>query len=208
MEAGFNTAMQKTSAQTRRERLATMIQEKTQGNKAVFAQLVGKKASQISDMLSGSKSFGEKVARDIERKTGYPERWLDGDVSMPAPERPPGKVPLLTWQQLGQALQTQELEWIATVASVTPHMFALRVEGESMEPRCPPGTILIVDPDREATHGNYVIARDGVECTFKQYVKDGSDWYLKPLNDRYPVKRFRTEMSICGVVVLMQLAMV
>jgi SOS-response transcriptional repressor LexA len=35
--------------------------------------------------------------------------------------------------------------------------------------------------------------------TFKQLVKDGADWYLKPLNERYPIKPLGKN-KIVGVV--------
>lgn len=35
--------------------------------------------TQIADMLSGTKSFGEKVARKLEALAKMPELWLDRD---------------------------------------------------------------------------------------------------------------------------------
>jgi len=45
-----------------------------------------------------------------------------------------------------------------------------------------------------------VIAKNGDDATFKQLVKDGSDWLLKPLNDRYPIKPLESPCKIIGVV--------
>lgn len=44
---------------------------------------IGKKANQVSDLLSGSASFGEKVARSIEAYAGLPDKWLDDDSDLP-----------------------------------------------------------------------------------------------------------------------------
>lgn len=41
--------------------------------------LIGRKANQTSDLLRGTASFGEKLARSIEEFAGLPERWLDSD---------------------------------------------------------------------------------------------------------------------------------
>lgn len=124
-------------------------------------------------------------------------------------------VPLISWVQAGDFCEAVDTfppgcadEWIPVTMNVGPHAYALRVQGDSMEPQCPAGTVLIVEPERAPVSGNYVIAKDGGDCTFKQFIKDGADWYLKPLNDRYPIKPFTDGMSICGVVVLMQRAMV
>lgn len=44
-----------------------------------------------------------------------------------------------------------------------------------------------------------MIARNDDEATFKQLVKDGGDWYLKPLNERYSIKPLGS-FHIIGVV--------
>lgn len=48
------------------------------GNISAFADSVGRKQPQISDVLSGAKSFGEKLARRIEGEAHMPPRYLDG----------------------------------------------------------------------------------------------------------------------------------
>lgn len=52
----------------------------------------------------------------------------------------------------------------------------------------PPGTIIIVDPNRSAGAGDFVIAKDVVtdKATFKKLVHDAGRWYLRPLNPIYP----------------------
>ena len=75
-----------------------------------------------------------------------------------------------------------------------------------MEPIFPEGAILDVEPELDALNGDYVIARnEHHEATFKQLIKDGGDWYLRPLNGRYPVKKFQQTDQICGVVRAMEI---
>ena len=71
-----------------------------------------------------------------------------------------------------------------------------------MEPEFPDGTVIIVEPDMQADPGDFVVVRanGGLECTFKQLMKDGNDWYLKPINDRYPIKPMPKDAVIIGVV--------
>lgn len=65
------------TADVRRARLKLLVDD--QGLTEV-ARRVGKPASQISDMLAGRKSFGEKVARAMEQAHGgLPTGWLDGE---------------------------------------------------------------------------------------------------------------------------------
>ncbi|WP_297360407.1 LexA family transcriptional regulator [Thauera sp.] len=124
----------------------------------------------------------------------------------PSPERV-GRVPLISWVQAGDWSHAADLlhpgealEWIDTGVRVRPHTFALRVEGDSMEPEFAPGTILVVEPEMDAYPGDFVIAKNGDgEATFKQLVRDGADLYLKPLNARYPIKPLG-HSRIVGVV--------
>jgi len=93
-------------------------------------------------------------------------------------------------------------EWVNTTATNHPNAFALVVKGDSMEPEFTEGDIIIVDPGRAYGNLSYVVVKNGTEATFKQLVIDGASVYLKPLNDRYPIKDITgIEIEIVGVVV-------
>lgn len=54
------------------------------GNQAEFARQARRSSSQINDMLNKpGKSFGDKVARAIERNAGLPRYYLDGIATWP-----------------------------------------------------------------------------------------------------------------------------
>lgn len=143
--------------------------------------------------------FGVSVA-DLREKDL--EAISHGNVS-PGPAMG-GKVPVISWVRAGdfaEAVDTGEAEdWVEVTVPVRKHTFALRVEGDSMEPDFPPGTLLIVEPEMEPQPNDFVIAKNGGDATFKQLVKDGPDWYLKPLNARYPMKQVLEGTHIVGVV--------
>ena len=87
---------------------------------------------------------------------------------------------------------------------VRRHTYALRVIGDSMVgcegDSFPPGSIVVVEPEMEAIVGDYVIALiDPHEITFKQLVKDGGHFFLKPLNTRYPIRPL-ANAKVIGVV--------
>lgn len=141
---------------------------------------------------------GPKQRNAIDINTTLP--GLQGDVAIepnviPGPAVH-GKVPLISWVQAGHALEVVDLlqpgegyEWIDTTCQIRRHTYALRVQGDSMSPDFPEGCIIIVEPEMDPLPGDYVIAKNGDdEATFKQLIKDGADYYLKPLNDRYPIK--------------------
>lgn len=173
--------------------------------------LIGKKANQTSDLLSGKASFGEKVARSIEESAQLPRNWLDTlDIDKNVSVGPVlhGVVPLLSDVQAGMYKEFIDnyhpgdggMELIPTSVPIKAHTFALRVTGDSMEPEFREGMIIIIEPEMDPQPGDYVIAKNGgEETTFKQLAKDGADWYLKPLNPRYPIKPLG-DCRIIGVV--------
>ena len=123
-----------------------------------------------------------------------------------------GSVPLISWVQAGYGmsavdnLQPGEGERVETTYRVRRHTYALRVRGDSMEPKFPEGCIVIVEPEEDAIHGKFVIVRrNGDEPTLKQYVEDGGSKYLKPLNARYPIEIMRQDDVFCGVVKKMEM---
>lgn len=208
----------------RRRNLGAIIEYRFEGNVSALARAVDKVPSQILDVLSSRKAFGERLARKLEGLLQIPQMTLDninvyvsedgskiavegGQNTVTGPDVK-GKAPLISWVSAGRYCSTVDLnepgiaeDWIDTTVPVKKHTYALRVVGDSMEPLFPEGTIIIVEPELEATPGDYVIARnDQHEATFKQLIKDGPDWFLSPLNPRYPLKPFTDKDEICGVI--------
>lgn len=97
-----------------------------------------------------------------------------------------------------------QFEMVAVTVPVKRHTYALRVHGDSMVSKTSDsfseGSILVVEPEMEALPGDYVIAlNDRNQTTFKQLVQDGGEFYLRPLNTRYPVRPLGTA-AVIGVV--------
>lgn len=121
-------------------------------------------------------------------------------------------VPMISWVQAGQLndvedpFQPGEGERpIYTTRRVGPRAYALRVRGDSMEnpggkPTFPEGCIIIVDPDKEAHAGSFVVVRfdNRQEATFKQLTEDAGQRFLKPLNPRYPIIAIDGDATLCG----------
>ena len=123
-------------------------------------------------------------------------------------------VPLISWTTAGKWGEVQDPlppggaeEWIATTATVSPAAFALRIIGDSMEPRIPDGSIVIIDPQAPYSHGKIVLAKRTMdqEATLKQLWYDGPVPKLRPLNDRYPILEMPTDTRIIGVAVKLEL---
>lgn len=116
-----------------------------------------------------------------------------------------GTVPVISWVQAGNWKEVIEADGdiprVPTTYKVREHTYALRVEGDSMEPTFPRGCLIIVEPEEDPLPGQYVIVRQSSnEATFKQLIQDGGTYMLKPINDRYPILQMQSGAVFCGVV--------
>ena len=119
-----------------------------------------------------------------------------------------GMVPLISSVRAGlwtaaEGLEPGEAEeWVDAPAGVGARAFALRVVGDSMEPRFQEGEIIIVDPDIEAASGDYVVASlEREDATLKRYLREGGRDFLVPLNRRYdPIEMTGRDWRIVGRV--------
>jgi SOS-response transcriptional repressor LexA len=221
----FNIGMD--ISEIRRRNLRLIIDQRFAGTAAELARAIGKQPSEISRIFSSKcthrRNVGSRLARRIEAVLGKETGWMDrpqvavpyqaGPTAWPAANAPatdtPIRVPIVWSVQAKDAasigrtrpLPLQPQEWITVVARVGKRAYALRVQGDSMEPKFPEGVTIIVDPDVKPVHGSFVIAllSDTEQTTFKQFVIDGRR-YLKPLNPRYPIMEIDDRVAICGVV--------
>jgi SOS-response transcriptional repressor LexA len=121
---------------------------------------------------------------------------------------------LLHWEQVSQFIGATKIasseikEYLQDFYTDKTHWYALRVKSDAMttsgnNKSFHENDMIIIDPEKNATHGNYIIALlpRAKEATFKQYVVDGGIKYLKPLNPQYPITQIDTSTHICGVVV-------
>jgi len=150
---------------------------------------------------------------------GAHEQPADHATALHAGPQLGGRVPLISWVQAGDfASAVDNLhpgdaeEWAETTVPIHRHTYALRVNGDSMtnpagEPSFPHGCIIVIEPDAidsaDRMVGRFVIVKrtdHAGEATFKQLVKDGGRFYLKPLNPHYQVIELHPDDVFCGVV--------
>lgn len=120
---------------------------------------------------------------------------------------------ILTWEQVAKSIDVSKLklktsqEYITDFYTCQKNWYGLRVKGDSMTSLTGgksflEGNIVVINPDAEAKHGDFVVAITGKakEATLKQYVVDAGIKYLKPLNVQYPITKFEKGTTIVGVV--------
>lgn len=74
--------------------------------------------------------------------------------------------------------------------------FALKIEGDSMEPRFMAGDVIIIDPALKCETGDFCIFKLNDEITFKRLVEHDSEIRLVALNDKYPDIVIRKERKV------------
>ena len=122
------------------------------------------------------------------------------------------KIPLLTWQQMGQMTTSKDLPGVIHAEAMVEttdvsgtRTVALKVQDDSMEPLFSEGEMIFVNPDLEWKPGDYVIAHrpDGhLETMILRQVKPiGSQCMLHPLNRKYDDLPVTKQGEVWGKVV-------
>ncbi len=117
------------------------------------------------------------------------------------------KVPLLSWEQAiawpEQFVATEVQSYIATESNVSDKAFAVKVEDNTMFPRYPKGTILIIEPSIELRDKDFALIHVEGEnkAQFKQVLLDANDLYLKPLNGDFDIKKIEGQYKTLGIMV-------
>ncbi|EGQ8054305.1 LexA family transcriptional regulator [Vibrio alginolyticus] len=112
------------------------------------------------------------------------------------------------WTEACEPYNVDEIdEWHETTVRTSERCFWLRVQGDSMTSpvgtSIPEGMLVLIDTERDHDNGSLVVAKltDVNEATFKKFVRDSGQEYLKPLNPNYPMMPINDNCRIIGVAV-------
>jgi hypothetical protein len=117
-------------------------------------------------------------------------------------------IPHLEWDEVSRWLDNQVLvdRWTSVDIPVSEHCFAVTMCGDSMYPRFPEGTLLIIEPIKELKNRDFIFVQsfESIQPLFKQVLIDGPDHYIKSLNDDFKeIKKidFTKEYKILGIMI-------
>lgn len=197
---------------------ATQIMGATRLTQAKIAEMCGWGAGNQSRIGNYETDYREPSLREIKQLAtayGVSFAWLCtgsghmlqsddgyfiGERQQEFGARPPLiTVPIITWTQAANIPQ-EPIPVVGspayTIKSCNERVFALRQQGNSMEPImgigcslfAPAGCLLIADPDAALIADCFVIAKpDGYpEPICRKYMPDGGKWILVALNTQYP----------------------
>jgi len=122
-------------------------------------------------------------------------------LTVDEPEEPVRTIPILSWSQAGKAVPYEQVpsSWEDTmkVDGVRDvRAYAVRLVGDSMEPRFYDGDIVVCSPSIPPRHGDLVVASlraDGVVFKLLQVSGDFKKLTLLSYNPIYPPMEFKRE---------------
>lgn len=197
---GTNIKAARTKAQLSQVELANKCGWEGDGQQARISHYENKRRSpSLIDLDAIAKALGMPLA-DLISYTGTSEGRT--------------RVPLIQWDTLGnQTLDNPDPEaeeWISCPAKHSNNTYALIVSGDSMSSQSPgsrtyiDGSIIFVDRDVTPKNGDGVIAYSAAnsQATFKTWVSDFGQTWLKPLNSGHPsIDITSSDIEIWGTVI-------
>lgn len=160
-----------------------------------FGEIFGLKQNQVSNILLGKRGVTPMLIRMLCLKLNVSEDWLTRGIQPMYREDPeieaPG-IPLLAdipagdWRYWIDSYPTNDPEsWLPSMGLKGSHLFAIRVDGDSMEPRLHQGDILVINPSLKYDSGIGVVRHKGGYKirTIRRLQKN--KYLLVPLNSEY-----------------------
>ncbi|WP_105901406.1 LexA family protein [Vibrio gangliei] len=169
----------------------------------------------IEDIAEMMRCVGlESITLTSDGMIDYPDEVIRNIAPINIQPTYQNKFPVLSAVQAGQWTEACEPytldeidEWYETTVRTSDRCFWLRVQGDSMTSpvgtSIPEGMLVLVDTEREHENGSLVVAKltDVNEATFKKFVRDSGQEYLKPLNPNYTMMPINGNCRIIGVAV-------
>ncbi|WP_415916327.1 S24 family peptidase [Xanthomonas arboricola] len=204
------TSTDPTIVALRRARLRAWIDDRHAGVQASFVAAVGINQGELSGLLNGKKSFGEKKARSLEQAAGMPSGYLDSESTATAAtstvlaaETPQGYLRLQLFEGaagMGQGVVNQDFPEVMKVMEVAewevrrklgflPKPGRIQIitgRGPSMRPKIEDGDIVWIDTSIDYFDGDdyYLISYDG-ETQIKMLQKRSDGLYVVSANPEF-----------------------
>ena len=177
------------------------------GDAMIYQHLNGLKPISLEAGMAYAKGFGCKL-EDISERLTSEVKAISDDLSQNVnlglklyPDR--RGYPIISAIQAGNWREIVDSfprggadEYIMASNTYSAHTFALRINGNSMEPEFKEGDVVVIDPDVRPSPGDCVVAKNHEEsATFKKYRPRGIDasgveiFELVPLNEDYAIMR-------------------
>lgn len=193
------------------------LRENAGYSQASFAKAFGSKQSTVAKWETGDRepdfSTTQRIADFFNVSVDYLLGRDEPSPEIPAPSVPGSKwIPVLGYVRAG--IPTEAVEEILDYEEISPQMaqsgehFALKIKGDSMEPRIKDGDVVIVRKQDYADSGDIAVAIvNGDDATVKRIKKRPEGLMLIPNNPAYEPMFYSNEeiqslpVTIIGKVV-------
>ena len=178
------------------ERLKVALKNKNM-KQSVLAYRLNVDRSYITNWINGKYKPTEATQHKIAEVLNVSLSWLLG-IDTPA-NAPKPKVPVLGYVAAG--IPIEAIEDILDYEDLSPEMvkdgseyFALKIKGESMEPKISDGDVVIVRKQEDVDSGQIaIVGVNGEEATCKKVMKQEGGILLQPLNPTFATVFYTVE---------------
>lgn len=170
-----------------------------------FAEKNGLKISTYNLHEANTRSMSFDVIEQYAQLLEINTNWLLTGVG-PKSLSKVRKIPILEWHEVRaypHAINLQNKIWTTSDTDLSATSFALTVNNDSMEPRYPEGTIIMVDCEQKPLHKDFsLIYLPEKDCLlFKQIIHLDGEIYAKALNLAYQPLLLPPSATLIGKVV-------
>lgn len=174
-------------------------------SQAQLAKMVGVSQAAIYALESGINKSTTNLL-DISKALKVSPDWLcNGIDTVSTPKKHSYEVPIICWNEVKDWKKAQKRthEFFTFGDTFSVDTYGLVIENDLMTPDFPIGTTIIIDGKKMPKNNDFVVFYDlGIDTAlFRQYVLDGREVYMKPLNSNYPIKQMHSDITVCGVVI-------
>lgn len=191
MQAAYSFGMLPPSLrhQIRRANLGRLLEDERIGGPAQLARLMGKPKlkAHLSNLRSGVRGIGDRLAASIERAAGVPPGWMDAQHPL-AGEAPAAYVLAQPVSQPPSANSLPLLSWEAIVQGRVPDVFRALLADDALAPDYPAGTEIVWTKHRRAAPGRLILVQDRHGQVHARQCRQGrspDQWLAAPINSAY-----------------------
>lgn len=170
-----------------------------------FAEKNNLKISTYTLHEAGTRNMSIEVTEFYSQLLNINVEWLLTGIG-PKNRTHVRNVPIIDWNEIAlfpKEINLDNKKRISSDVDLSPDSFALLVDNDSMEPRYPEGTIIIVDCQQKPMNKDFalILFRDKNLAIFKQIVQVDGELYAKALNPDYKPFQLNKNSHIVGKVV-------
>ena len=174
-------------------------------SQAKLAKMVGVSQAAIAALENGLNKSTKNLL-DIAKVLKVSPEWLHNGIDTNlTPKKQGYEVPIIQWNKVKhwKQAQKQTRDFFIFGDDYSATTYGLVIENDLMTPEFSIGTTIIIDGNKVPKNRDYVIFYDLNSDTalFRQYVIDGQEIYMKPLNNNYPIKQAHSDIIVSGVVI-------